>query len=293
MMDIYRDDGCIHTLKQIGCMVAGVEAAVGWRWVNLTQREQLIVALSHPLNDVLYRQQALEWVASAADQQGLTMALYGRGWEKHPGFSRFARGPIEYGQPLEEATRRTKINLQIIPNSCMHQRLLDGLAAGGFFLVRGYPGDPLMAEMWSFFRDRIDPAVTTVDQAMQALAGPDQGQLGQIMQRFNALHEMKGVDQLERFQEQRVYGMTHFYEYPPRLDEVTFDTKEGLQQLIERFVGNDALRQEIAEVQRRFIEQHYTYAAGMRYVIKTACHLIGQESGIKTTDENQLKKHVA
>ena len=50
--------------------------------------------------------------------------------------------------PLEDLTRRSRINLQIVPFITLHQRLLDGLVAGGFFLVRDNPADPKKGLGW-------------------------------------------------------------------------------------------------------------------------------------------------
>ena len=101
----------------------------------LTAEERALAVnqLVHPLNNALYRQQALRWVGEAADERGLSLAIYGGGWDEHPDFARFARGPVAYGPELEQLTRRSKINLQIVPSFCLHQRMLDGLVAGGFF----------------------------------------------------------------------------------------------------------------------------------------------------------------
>ena len=81
------------------------------------------------------------WAAAAALEAGSTLALYGNGWDRHPDFTAFARGPVAYGADLVTLTRRTKVNLQVVPYPCLHQRLLDGLVAGGFFLARRHLSD--------------------------------------------------------------------------------------------------------------------------------------------------------
>src|SRR5947209_7796530 len=72
---------------------------------------------------------------------GLRVGLYGAGWEKHPQLAKYARGPVAFGADLDELTRHSAINLQIVPFLCLHQRLLDGISAGGFFLIREHPSD--------------------------------------------------------------------------------------------------------------------------------------------------------
>src|SRR4030095_12213459 len=125
---------------EIRAIVRDVQAARG---VTLAPDETLAVNkwLTHPFHDALYRPQGLRWARAGAKELGLSLGLYGNGWDAHPEFARCARGPIAYGDELRDLTRRSAINLQIVPSLCLHQRLLDGLAAGGFFLVRENPND--------------------------------------------------------------------------------------------------------------------------------------------------------
>jgi hypothetical protein len=93
----------------------------------------------------MFRQTALEWVADYCAAHGRTLRLFGRGWERHPRFAPYAAGSVANGRPLRAAYQATTINLQINGYGAVHPRLLDGLAAGGFFLIRQAPFD-LLAE---------------------------------------------------------------------------------------------------------------------------------------------------
>jgi len=88
------------------------------------------------LGDRLFRHEALEWVAAWARAGGHTLRLYGNGWDRHPTLAEFAAGPAENGRELLCIYRASRINLQLMPAGFIHQRSLDGLAAGGFFLTR-------------------------------------------------------------------------------------------------------------------------------------------------------------
>ena len=126
----------------------------------------------HPLNDALYRQQALAWVADAIDTLNrehhteLTLALYGQHWDEHPDFAPYHRGYADYTTQLPRITRDALVNLQVVPYRCTHQRLLDGLAAGGFFLIRQHPTDLWQQRLANllidhFGRDTSEPDVAT------------------------------------------------------------------------------------------------------------------------------------
>lgn len=100
------------------------------------------VALERPLTFVVdvydrlinpwLRHQPLEWAAAA----GYTLALYGRGWERHERLGRFARGVASNGPELAEIYRSAPVNLHINQYGIEHPRIHDGLLAGAFFLVR-------------------------------------------------------------------------------------------------------------------------------------------------------------
>ncbi|MCH9023160.1 MAG: hypothetical protein IID32_10415 [Planctomycetes bacterium] len=93
------------------------------------------------LGDRIFRHEALEWVAAWARRSGRRLRIYGNGWDKHPTLSEFAAGPAANGRELLCVYRASKINLQLMPAGFAHQRALDGLASGGFFLSRQTPSD--------------------------------------------------------------------------------------------------------------------------------------------------------
>ena len=100
-------------------------------------RETLVNFFSHQVNNALFRHQTLNWLA----ELDLNIHLYGRGWETHPTLKRYARGPADNQTQLATIYRSSKINLHLTPHGAVHQRVLDGLCAGGFFLIRHRPGD--------------------------------------------------------------------------------------------------------------------------------------------------------
>jgi hypothetical protein len=99
----------------------------------------LMELLTQRVNNALVRHESLLWLA----ETGLDLRLYGRGWENHPRLARFARGVADNGTDLAAIYRCSRINLQVTPFGCVHQRMLDGLAAGGFFLARWNQGDSM------------------------------------------------------------------------------------------------------------------------------------------------------
>jgi hypothetical protein len=93
--------------------------------------------------DRLVRHEALEWAAAWARARRRRFAIYGAGWEKHPTLASFAAGEIENGEPLGRLCRDAAVTLHANGNASLHQRLLDGFAAGGLVLTRWNPADEM------------------------------------------------------------------------------------------------------------------------------------------------------
>lgn len=110
------------------------------------KRHELIENYVRPLVDQLLREQTVAWTAAWAERTGHRFHLYGHGWNQHPQYARFARGFVAHGPELGAAIRGAAINLHAGCNRAFHQRMLDGLAARGFFLLRRHADD---VEFWT------------------------------------------------------------------------------------------------------------------------------------------------
>jgi len=99
---------------------------------QLASPQAFAVQVYDKIINAMLRHQPLEWAAEA----GLDLALYGRGWEEHPSLGRFARGVVENGPALIDLYRGATINLHVNQYHIEHPRILDGLMAGAFFLIR-------------------------------------------------------------------------------------------------------------------------------------------------------------
>lgn len=109
------------------------------------------------LNDTIYRHVVLEW----ADELGVDLHLYGRGWENHPKFAKYARGAIDHGSELNIAYQAARRCLHLNIAQGMHQRIHEIMASNGSLLVRtpkpigtvaGEPPRELMRRLASAFR---------------------------------------------------------------------------------------------------------------------------------------------
>ena len=239
----------------------------------------LVERLWNPLNITLYRQQALAWAADAAKHLGLTLGIYGKDWHKHPRFAPHARGVIENGEPLARLTHSAKINLNLEPYVCFtHQRLLDGLAAGGFFIVRNHPGNTLLQELCNLLEQEIPGKVETADEARRAAPPAIRQRLNTLLEEAATISFNDSADAVRQVRCWQRAGVLIPQPQPlPKLSEVTFDTPANCRQLIERFIGDAAMRQSIARQQRTAIEDRLSFAAGMRLMLSRIAGLLRTE----------------
>lgn len=240
-------------------------------------RHNLVQRVWTQLNIALYRQQALGWVVDAADDLGLSVALYGHGWEDNPRFARFARGFMEPGEGLAQLIRSAKVNLNLEPYPCFtHHRLLDGLMSGGFFLVREHPGNRLLPAISELLFESFDDSVQTAEQA-RAQAGTQAGKTSpsSLRDTLDALladaarltYDGSGdaVRQVRCWQ--RAGVLTRGQPAMAHLDEVSFADPEGLRTCLDRFIHDEPARRAITVAQRRGVEERLTFPVGMRRLV--------------------------
>ena len=161
--------------------------------------DDLVNLLWDRLNNHLYRHQALQWVADLAKRKDLSFGLYGRGWETHPQLHAFARGVVKPGEDLENLVRKSRINLQLEPFACFtHPRLLNGLFAGGFFLIRDHPFNRLPQRMLDFLAANVSDDAETVAQVRDAIAPENLEQFESLLTRCEAMSEQADPVQMTR-----------------------------------------------------------------------------------------------
>jgi hypothetical protein len=270
IIDRYAAGDPVATYPDVRAVLRDAQQAAG---IDLTREEILAIApwLCHPFCDALYRQQALRWAASAVEQLGLSLCLYGNGWDKHPRFARYARGPIENGPLLHELTRRSAINLQIVPYLCLHQRLLDGLSAGGFFLVREHLADVSPQAMSDLLATFCPLDVRTLLEARASVPQSARGRFDALVDDCRRCLCPTGTeDPIEVVRSwEHAELLVPRHGVLPHLHDVTFTDEATLLQRMDGFLNDADQRAAIAAAQRASVSARLTYAAGMRRMLDT------------------------
>ena len=225
-------------------------------------RDRLLGWYLWRLADRIFRHEALNWVADWAKRGGRSLRIYGRGWDEHPTLSAFAAGPAHNGRELLCVYRASKINLQLMPAGFAHQRSLDGLAAGGFFLSRLTSSDRRGATLTKLAA-RIDELNIITTRAL--LAHSDD-----LVQRL--LNEYIGewrhsIDpdssefvNIVRFTAETAQPADVF----PRFSEILFDSAESFARSADRFLLDDSARDALATEMREVVMENYTYEPTMQ-----------------------------
>ncbi len=227
----------------------------------------------HPIAELIFRQQALAWVADYCDQTGRALHVYGTGWESHPRFARYARGVVSNGQVLRAVYQASRINLQIIGSGAVHQRLLDGLAAGGFFLIRSCPIDVLndpSERLLSAMRlagaapgDWLDEArspqiAAALSELRPILTEPAVPGRARITAGDFASLEAHAADGYRRVA-RAVFD---------RYDDVSFGGTAEFRRLADRFLASDEERARISAEMRRQVLARFTFKALVRDLVE-------------------------
>ncbi len=250
-----------HTLRGI---LADAERASGIQVQDAATREHLVSWYLWRLCDRMFRHQALEWAGRWAQSRGRTLRIYGNGWKNHPTLAPFAAGPAQNGRELLCIYRASTINLQLMPAGFLHQRALDGLGAGGFFLSRTTPGDR---------RDRmivplLDAARRNGVQTADQLSNCDDESFLRGFAEFRESHGFREED--ADLALHTLLNEAH-WDYPAEVfenfNEMTFHDADSFEKTADRFIDDASLRQRRAESMRRVVLDRYSYAATMRRLV--------------------------
>lgn len=246
--------------------------------IDPSSMASLLDFFTHQVNNALFRHQTLQWLA----EMDINLHLYGRGWESHPTLKRFARGVADNQSELCAIYRASKINLQATPFGAVHQRLIDGLAAGGFFLIRYVPGDEIEVIYRKLWQWCCENNITT-DQQIFARATPQVQQwlddARRLLQIDFAEHESSLYDALELSADGGYIrsAAAIWDEY----HEVAFASADELHQKVTCFLQHEDRRRAIAESMRKPVIERFTYVATTRALLRFVADDLRRKSAIR------------
>jgi len=251
----------------LDALLRQAEVKSGIMCEDMESRRQVMMGYVNPLADRTIRHTTLEWVADWADAMGRTFHLYGRGWERHPRFSRYSKGPAKHGHHLAQISRQATINLHTGMAFALHQRVLETVAADGFLMIRYNPYDfeaPIKEGLQQYLIEHgIDsPTRIPIDRLPEEYVKTWQ-QWYRDAGRSIPDHIEITVETLlgysARYKEDIRYNFSDLAF--PELDQITFDSPEAFAERAEHFINNVDDRQRITCQMHSAVKELFTYDA--------------------------------
>lgn len=227
---------------------------------------QILWLFNTQINNAIVRHQALKWTA----ELGVHLKLYGNGWEEHPTLGRFACGPADTHRDVPRICAASKVNLQITPHGAVHQRLLEGLLAGGFYLIRWLPGDHL-GIAFRALRDWCLGHAIDSESALRLIADPQVqswiGECDELRADASDKNEFRLHERLMAADEADLLGRGGAV-WPMEYPQVSFRSAAELGERLTRFLANAGERQQMVSSMRSAIEEQFTYLSVSRRLIQ-------------------------
>ncbi len=260
---IYDSGGFVTEAGKIKQIIG---AAMKENGIETTDFGALLDFVVQRVNNALFRQQAVGWLVD----MGLRLNLYGRGWQTHPRFKQFARGVADNEQQLCAIYRASAINMQITPFGAVHQRLCDGLAAGGFFLLRHVTGDACDRILQRIWRWAVEHDIRSGEQLFRQASPHVQDLLDETVR-------ITG-DDIESIADRFFFGLEEVATggftrsastlWPNEYERVSFATREDLESQVKHFLANPEARREIAGSMRARALEHMSYGGITRRMLR-------------------------
>ncbi|MCH8102794.1 MAG: DEAD/DEAH box helicase [Chloroflexi bacterium] len=218
------------------------------------------------IGDRMFRHVALEWVADWAKRSGRTLTIWGNGWERHPTLAKYAQGPVQNGQQLRALYQASAINLQLMGFGFIHQRALDGLMSGAFFMARRTYADRAGLDKRQLIRLVDQTGLSDADGWKELSDGTLKDQLEEVVARLQG--DLRGLCPGWIDVHRRTSNSDYAAEIIPHFDEITFATQDDFEARAERFLGNPDLRATRAQAMRRVVTQRYSYTSRMSQMLQ-------------------------
>ena len=215
------------------------------------------------VNETMFLQQTLAWLAGAE----FKLHLYGRGWENHPTLASHARGLVADDAMRLAIYRATRINLQARAYGVVDARLLEGVASGGFFLLRYCPAD-MIERFFPPIREFCAARGITSNAQLSELATPGVRALLAFAGRTIGIDILRDwPDFVPHLETSAEGGYTRsaaslWAHYPA----IAFSTRDELLGLIAKYLYDVPERHRLAEEMRRQLNARFAHIRVKRHL---------------------------
>lgn len=273
LIDLYAGGGSVAEARGVRALLGEAAVAEGVDRPDPAWLSRVGELLALHLNNPLYRQQGLAWAARVARERGRTLAVYGPGWDRHPDFAPFARGPLAPGDDLVRVTRGALFNLRLEPYPAMcHQRLIEAVGCGGMVLSRRVsPGEEPEAAMVAFFLAHIAGHARRTAQA-RAVLGPEKFAAWEaLVAGYRSVYpHLSGADLVLFCSDRLDDGTLADYQHaphPPGFFDTVFGDADELGHRVDAFAASPDARRRLIAAQSEHVRSRFSYAIGLGRLI--------------------------
>ncbi len=210
-----------------------------------------------PLADRIVRHQTLGWAADIAERRGWRLHLYGRGWEAHPRFGRYAHGELPHDESLRAAYQCAALHLHATINTPVHQRVMEGAMSGGLVACRLHQ-DAIGTLLGAMYDAAIDEAAPDMSMNFAGYPGYAIADSPTAMRLLGELQRLGAVPQSPRpawvfaspemlaehetSTRRLIRAAARLGDIVGEMSEVTFRNETELEHLAERAITNHTWR---------------------------------------------------
>ncbi len=267
MEGLYAGGGCLENSSDVLELTRDGAAAHGVDRAHPAVKPLSELLATH-VNNALYRQQGLAWARDAAASLGMSLEVYGAGWDEHPEFGAHARGVIAYGEALERASRESACCLMLEPFfPTSHQRSIDAWMAGGLVLARRRARD-VCQETFMAWLSRLPDDVASYAEALDHIKHEDRAAFERVCDELRAYAgEGTELDLVEVNMARRRDGVGWLMELPPEYRRWSFGGADELQAALRWSVEGADERIALCARLQRWINERFGYASGVQRIV--------------------------
>lgn len=237
-----------------------------------------------PLADRLMRHETLHWAADLAERRGWRLHVYGRGWDRHDRFGKYARGELSHGESLRAAYQSARVHLHASVNTIVHQRVMECALSGGLPLCRVH-GDAMAsirawAQQAAVMRDRPTPdGVFEIDPARHPEAAAALAMHEAVGDRSHSFLRITGKRVCTLAREAGWKSLSsHAGWLLGDLGALTFSTREGLEERIGQAIEDGMWRDSCSHDIASRVREELSLSAFARRLLDTITRTLAERT---------------
>lgn len=225
------------------------------------------------LNKALYLLHTINWAAKAAKQAGGELRVYGAGWETFPQVAPSAKPAPSSRESRSRAMQTATACIHATPGFCLTSGLMQGIADGGFHLLRDHPLNDALPDLAAALV-KLAPNARSEREALATMAPEQRENFKRLCDRLlKFIPQVIGADPVALVRSCARSGILDAKMQPlPHLPETRFGDAEELAAKLTHFHDNRAERLTFVREQQAALQERL----GMQAILRRASTLLAR-----------------